>query len=80
MSIEDNLTNSTKLIDTLTGGLFVACESRVSIQENLTDRTNLSGLLVACESRVSTEKYLTDRTNLSDILTGVFLVACKSWV
>ena len=45
------------------------CESRVSIEENLTDRTNLSdtltgGLLVACESRVQTENVFTDRTNL----------------
>ena len=50
--------------DTLTGGLLVVCESRVSIQENLTDRTNLSdtltgGLLVACENQVSILENIT---------------------
>ena len=55
--------------------MLVACESRVLIEDNLTDRTNLSdtltgGLLVTCYSRVSIEEILTDRTNLSDTLTG----------
>ena len=33
MSIQEILTNRTNLSDTLTGGLFVACESRVKVVE-----------------------------------------------
>ena len=62
----------------------------MSIQENLTDRTNLSdsltgNLLVAIESQVSIYTAEFNRqdqpvANLSDTLTGGLLVACESRV
>ena len=41
MSIQENLTDRTKLSDTLTGGLLEACESRVSIQREFNRQDQL---------------------------------------